>query len=199
MLARDRPRHHRLFSIVAILIDPRRATRTSYDPARRPALLDLPRQALVRQPTSLPHGRCLGPAGSVPAGRWASRQVTPSGPTLAPWTRPGRQLEPIPGPRCQPLPRTGQPERDRTLGYDDHLVVAVIVCPRTRRPDRSTRSGRPGPPRRVARPDRRTSPWRPPVPDLVDARRQRRLGGWVRTRTDFAFGALVAGWARSRA
>ena len=62
---------------------------------------------------------------SEPWGRWASRQVTPSRPTIASWAVPARSSRRSPSAQFD---RTGsQPEPDAARGDDDDLVVGVVV------------------------------------------------------------------------
>ena len=67
------------------------------------------------------------PRGSAPAGRCASRHVTPSRPTTASCARAGGQLQAIAGHEVDGIVAIGQAEPDRTRRAHQHLVVAVGV------------------------------------------------------------------------
>ena len=66
-------------------------------------------------------------SGTAPAGRCASRQVTPSRPTTASWRVPAGRSRRSPTSRSIVTPATRQPEADRPRRAHQHLVVAVLV------------------------------------------------------------------------
>ena len=82
--------------------------------------------ALGRGFAGLPRPRAAARSGSEPAGRCASRQVTPSGPTIASWLVPAGRSSRSPASSATASPRR-QAEPDRAGGHDEDLVVAVLV------------------------------------------------------------------------
>ena len=155
-----------LFSVLSILLgseDPRRR-----GSSRRHSDLDALRRPLTNCP-SLPHDapgtvpglRRLRPrlahhspaarratASSAPAGRWASRHVTPAGPTTASWRGAGRQLEPVPARELDRLAAIDEPEPDRAATRRRSPCRSRGRGLRSGRPGRSTR-------RRASRPSAR--------------------------------------------
>ena len=76
---------------------------------------------------SPPAAAAAAPA-APPPGRWASRQVTPSGPTERVVRGAGGQLQAIAGREVDGLAAIGQAEADRARGAHQHLVVAVVMA-----------------------------------------------------------------------